>query len=54
MFQVLEMARQKSDSGEVTSDSFHQCLLDCGYRSIEGGHVEIKDICERERKEKKK
>jgi hypothetical protein len=36
LLMVLEMARQNSDSGEVTSDTFHKCLFDCGYRSIEG------------------
>lgn len=40
LLMVLEMARQNSDSGEVTSDAFHKSLFDCGYRSIEG--VELK------------
>jgi hypothetical protein len=40
LLMVLEMARQNSESGEVTSDTFHKCLFDCGYRSIEG--IEVK------------
>ena len=33
LLMVLEMARQNSESGEVTSEVFHKCLYDCGYSS---------------------
>lgn len=37
LLMVLEMARQSDDAGgAVTSDAFHKCLFDCGYRSLDG------------------
>ena len=37
LLMVLEMARQADDAGgAVTSDAFHKCLFDCGYRSLDG------------------
>ena len=36
LLMILEMARQHSDTGEVSREIFYKCFHDCEHRSLEG------------------